>query len=104
MKKNIISHLDELEENYQNQVINSCQDWFNHKIKPLCDKFQINFFSGNGTFYFENKHNKKSYELDHIPECFKLHHKNKEIFKMTMEKYHFPCNNFGSICETYIPE
>jgi len=37
MKKNIISHLDELEENYQNQVINSCQDWFNHKIKPLSD-------------------------------------------------------------------
>jgi hypothetical protein len=104
MKKNILLQLDELEEKYQEQVIQSCQDWFDHKIKPLCDKFQIKFFAGNGDFYFENKNDGKSYEIDTIPKCFRLHQKNVEIFKMTMENYHFPCNNFGSLCNNYNPE
>lgn len=96
--------LEKIKNDYNDQVIGFSQKFFDTHIKPRCDKYELNFYSGNGDFYFEKRDGSKTYDIDEIPSCFRLSNEMKTIFSMTMENYHMPCNNFGSLCNQYTPK
>jgi len=93
--------LDLMKEEYDKNVMEIAQKVFDEHLKEKCIKHNMSFFTGNGSFYFEDNSSGKSYELDEIPKCLRLGKHTKELLNMYMTDYGFRFDSLGTMMETF---